>query len=311
MAEVLNISIPFFALIFMGFGARAIGFIDEPGARTMSKFAFFVTLPPFMFLKVSASEPTAILNWGFVWRFESSTIVMFLLAAAIGRWLFTLKRRECGIFGLNVAYPNYGYMGIPLAILAFGDAAALPMALILFADTIVLLTLTSFFVANNDGTIHNAGLKIMRTMITNPLVLAVVAGLLFSATGLPMPSIPAQFGTLLAGAAAPVALFALGATLYGQPLRAAAGEISLIAGLKLIVHPLLISLLFVGIPGQDPLWVKVAILSACLPVAANVFMLANYYGAYIGRSASAILASTVLASATVPLFLYWLFYGLG
>ena len=68
---------------------------------------------------------------------------------------------------------------------AFGDAAALPMALILFADTIVLLTLTSFFVANNDGTIHNAGLKIMRTMITNPLVLAVVAGLLFSVTGLP------------------------------------------------------------------------------------------------------------------------------
>jgi len=311
MAEVLNISIPFFALIFLGFGARAIGFIDESGARPMSKFAFFVTLPPFMFLKVSASEPAAILNWGFVWRFETSTIVMFLLAAAIGRWLFTLKRRECGIFGLNVAYPNYGYMGIPLAILAFGDAAALPMALILFADTIVLLTLTSFFVANNDGTIHNAGLKIMRTMITNPLVLAVVAGLLFSATGLPMPSIPAQFGTLLAGAAAPVALFALGATLYGQPLRAAAGEISLIAGLKLIVHPLLISLLFVGIPGQDPLWVKVAILSACLPVAANVFMLANYYGAYIGRSASAILASTVLASATVPLFLYWLFYGLG
>ena len=311
MAEVLNISIPFFALIFLGFGARAIGFIDESGARTMSKFAFFVALPPFMFLKVSASEPAAILNWGFVWRFESSTIVMFLLAAAIGRWLFRLERRECGIFGLNVAYPNYGYMGIPLAILAFGDAAALPMALILFADTIVLLTLTSFFVANNDGTIHNAGLKIMRTMITNPLVLAVVAGLLFSATGLPMPSIPAQFGTLLAGAAAPVALFALGATLYGQPLRAAAGEISIIAGLKLIMHPLLISLLFVGIPGQDPLWVKVAILSACLPVAANVFMLANYYGAYIGRSASAILASTVLASATVPLFLYWLFYGLG
>ena len=166
---------------------------------------------------------------------------MFLLAAAIGRWLFKLERRECGIFGLNVAYPNYGYMGIPLAILSFGDAAALPMALILFADTIVLLTLTSFFVANNDGTIHNAGLKIMRTMITNPLVLAVVAGLLFSVTGLPMPSIPAQFGTLLAGAAAPVALFALGATLYGQPLRAAASEISIISSMKLIVHPVLIA----------------------------------------------------------------------
>jgi predicted permease len=79
----------------------------------------------------------------------------------------------------------------------------------------------------------------------------------------------------------------------------------------LIVHPLLVALFFLGIPGQDPLWIKVAILSSCLPVAANVFMLANHYGAYTGRTASAILVSTVFASTTVPVFLYWLFYGQG
>ena len=143
MLDVLNISIPFFALIFLGFGAHAIGFIDVAGARTMSKFAFYVTLPPFMFLKITASDPAAILNWGFIWRYESSTILIYLTAALIAQILFRLGRLESGIFGLNVAYPNYGYMGIPLAILAFGDEAALPMALILFADTIVLLTLTA------------------------------------------------------------------------------------------------------------------------------------------------------------------------
>jgi malonate transporter len=311
MSEVLNISIPFFALIFLGFGARAIKFIDESGARTMSKFAFFVTLPPFMFLRVSASEPSAILNWGFVWRYEASTVIIYLSAALLARWLFRLHRLESGIFGLNVAYPNYGYMGIPLAILAFGDEAALPMALILFADTIVLLALTSVFVAGNDGGASRAMVRIMRTMISNPLVLSVLAGLLFSASGLSMPKIPAQFGTMLAGAAAPVALFALGATLFGQPLRAAAAEISVISCLKLVVHPLLVALFFIGVPGQDPLWIKVAILSACLPVAANVFMLANHYGAYTGRTASAILASTILASLSVPTFLFWLFYGQG
>ena len=124
-----------------------------------------------------------------------------------------------------------------------------------------------------------------------------------------MPKIPQQFGTLLAGAAAPVALFALGATLFGQPVRAAAAEVSTISLLKLILHPLLVALFFLGLPGQEPIWVKVAILSSCLPVAANAFMLANYYGAYTGRTASAILMSTALASATVPIVLYWLFYG--
>jgi malonate transporter len=307
MLDVLNISIPFFALILLGFGSHAIGFIDAAGARIMSKFAFYVALPPFMFLKITASEPTAILNWGFVWRYESSTIIIYLTAALIAHLLFRLGRMESGIFGLNVAYPNYGYMGIPLAILAFGDGAALPMALILFADTIVLLALTACFVAGNDGGPVGAIKRITFTMIANPLVIAVLAGLLFSASGLILPKIPQQFGTLLAGAAAPVALFALGATLFGQPVRAAAAEVSAISSLKLILHPLLVALFFVGLPGQDPLWVKVAILSSCLPVAANVFMLANHYGVYTGRTASAILASTALASATVPIFLYWLF----
>ena len=309
MLDVLNISIPFFALIFLGFGAHAVGFIDVAGARTMSKFAFYVTLPPFMFLKIAASDPAAILNWGFIWRYESSTILIYLTAALIAQLLFRLGRLESGIFGLNVAYPNYGYMGIPLAILAFGDEAALPMALILFADTIVLLTLTACFVSGNEGGPVAAIKRISFTMITNPLVIAVLAGLLFSASGLILPKIPQQFGTLLAGAAAPVALFALGATLFGQPVRAAAPEVSAISLLKLILHPLLVALFFLGLPGQEPLWVKVAILSSCLPVAANVFMLANHYGAYTGRTASAILMSTALASATVPMILYWLFYG--
>mgnify|MGYP001441509500 FL=1 len=309
MLDVLNISIPFFALIFLGFGAHAIGFIDVAGARTMSKFAFYVTLPPFMFLKITASDPAAILNWGFIWRYESSTILIYLTAALIARLLFRLGRLESGIFGLNVAYPNYGYMGIPLAILAFGDEAALPMALILFADTIVLLTLTACFVSGNGGGPVAAVKRISFTMIANPLVIAVLAGLLFSASGLILPKIPQQFGTLLAGAAAPVALFALGATLFGQPVRAAAAEVSTISLLKLILHPLLVALFFLGLPGQEPIWVKVAILSSCLPVAANVFMLANHYGAYTGRTASAILMSTALASATVPIILYWLFYG--
>ena len=309
MLDVLNISIPFFALIFLGFGAHAIGFIDVAGARTMSKFAFYVTLPPFMFLKITASDPAAILNWGFIWRYESSTILIYLTAALIAQLLFRLGRLESGIFGLNVAYPNYGYMGIPLAILAFGDEAALPMALILFADTIVLLTLTACFVSGNGGGPVAAIKRISFTMIANPLVIAVLAGLLFSASGLILPKIPQQFGNLLAGAAAPVALFALGATLFGQSVRAAAVEVSTISLLKLILHPLLVALFFLGLPGQEPLWVKVAILSSCLPVAANVFMLANHYGAYTGRTASAILMSTALASATVPIILYWLFYG--
>ena len=307
MSAVLAISVPFFALILCGFLTRHVGLFTQSEARTLSKFAFYVALPPMLFVKVAAGDATTILNWGFVWRYETATIVIFLGGAWLARRLFTVPRLASGIYGLNVAYPNYGYMGVPLAILAFGDAAALPMALILFADTIVLLALTAYFVADSQKGLFASIGDIVTTMAKNPLLISVVAGLLFSASGLQMPELPDRFLNLLAGAAAPIALVALGTTLYGQPLRGAVGELSSITLLKLVLHPVLVAVMFLAIPGQDILWVKVAILSACLPVAANVFMLADHYGAYAGRSASAILASTIGASVTVPIILYFLF----
>ena len=108
-----------------------------------------------------------------------------------------------------------------------------------------------------------------------------------------------------AGAATPVALFALGVTVFGQSLQSSVGELLGISLFRLILHPLLVALLFLGLPGVDPLWIKIAIMSACLPVAANVFVVADNYGAYGVQSASATLVTTIAASLTVPLYLYW------
>lgn len=307
MSAVLAISVPFFALILGGYLTRHIGLFRAEDARTLSKFAFYVALPPMLFAKVAAGDASALLNWGFVWRYELATLVMFLGSAFFARLAFSLPRLSSGIYGLNVAYPNYGYMGVPLAILAFGDAAALPIALLLFADHIMLLALTAYFVADDNSDLWSSVKQIFLTMAKNPLLVSVVAGLAFSVSGLSMPTLPDRILNLLADAATPVALFALGTTLYGQPLRGAFNELSSITVLKLIIHPVLVAILFLAIPGQDPIWIKVAILSACLPIAVNAFMLADNYGAYAGRSASAILASTIIASVTVPVTLYWLF----
>ena len=112
---------------------------------------------------------------------------------------------------------------------------------------------------------------------------------------------------MLAASAAPVALFALGATVFGQPLTRAIPEIASISLARLMLHPALVAALFLLIPGQDLIWIQTAILAASLPVAANVFVLSSHYGGYAGRTSSAILASTILASLTVPLVLYLLF----
>ena len=307
MSLVLALTVPFFALIFLGMFTRVIGFLGADDARTLSKFAFFVALPPMMFTKVAAGDAMEILNWGFIWRYELATIIVFLTGALIGRSMFGLSRLESGVFGMNAGYPNYGYLGVPLVILAFGDAAALPIALLLFADSVVLLAVLACFVAATGGGLFQTFGRAIITMAKNPLVISVVAGLMFSASGLEMPPMVDRVLNLLGNAAPPVALFALGATVYGQPIKGAFAEMGTISLMRLLVHPALVAVLFLMVPGQDPLWIKVAILSACLPVAANVFILSDHYGGYSGRSASAILVTTILASLTVPVVMYYLF----
>ena len=307
MSNVLALSIPLFVLIFLGMFARATGFIGGDGALNLSKFAFFVALPPMMFMNVAAGNPEDILNWGFVWRYELATITLFIVTALLARSAFSLTRLESGIFGLNAAYPNYGYMGVPLAIMAFGDAAAMPLALMLFADTVILLMLTAAFVVGGAGGLVTAMRRTMLTLVKNPLLISVVAGLAFAASGLALSGPIDTIITMLAGAAAPVALFALGATVYGQPLAKAVPEIASISAVRLFLHPAMVAGLFLLLPGQDIIWVQTAILAASLPVAANVFVLASHYGGYAGRTASAILASTILASISVPVVLFFLF----
>ena len=130
MSAVLSLTIPFFALIFLGMISRRVGFVGPDDARTLSRFAFFVAMPVMVFVKIGAGNAMEILNWGFVWRYELATALVFVCTAFLARPAFGLTRLESGIFGLNAAYPNYGYIGVPLAIMAFGDAAALPLALI-------------------------------------------------------------------------------------------------------------------------------------------------------------------------------------
>ena len=140
MSAVLNLTIPFFALIFLGMVCRGIGFVDQRDARMMAKYAFFIAMPRMVFVKIGAGSALDFLNWGFIWRYEPATALVFVLSALVARSLFSLSRLESGIFGLNAAYPNYGYIGVPLAILALGDRAALLSACLPVAANVFVLS---------------------------------------------------------------------------------------------------------------------------------------------------------------------------
>ena len=305
MGDILSLTIPFFGIILLGAFSRSSGFFDEQAGRILARFAFFVVLPAFMFVSITSAPVSEIANPHFILRYEAVTIIIFALGVVFATRIFGLSGRSSGIFAINATYPNYGYIGVPLAILAFGQGAVVPMSLILVCDSIMLLLLTAIFTRDKGSAdLSSALMQMLQSMSRNPLLLSVLAGFIFSASGVTLPDMPIFFLDMLAGAAAPTALFALGITLIGQPIRSARAELGTISVLKLVIHPLLMGVVMLTMPGLDVLWIQTAILFACLPVAANVFALSEFYQAYSGRTATSIMLTTLIASLTVPATLY-------
>ena len=305
MGDILSLTIPFFSIILLGAFSRSSGFFDEQAGRILARFAFFVVLPAFMFVSITSAPVSEIANPHFILRYEAVTIIIFALGIVFATRILGLSGRSSGIFALNATYPNYGYIGVPLAILAFGQGAVVPMSLILVCDSIMLLLLTAIFTRDKGSAdLSSALMQMLQSMARNPLLLSVLAGFIFSASGVTLPDMPIFFLDMLAGAAAPTALFALGITLIGQPIRSARAELGTISVLKLVIHPLLMGVVMLTMPGLDVLWIQTAILFACLPVAANVFALSEFYQAYSGRTATSIMLTTLIASLTVPATLY-------
>ena len=309
MYNVLSITIPFFAIIFLGTTLSYRKIFDDTNAKILTKFALYVTLPPFVFINIlKASSNVNLFNWNFILRFEIVTISILFLSFLISKSFFGNDKKKSSMFALNSAYPNYGYMGIPLCILAFGEMASIPISLILLVDTLILLSFTSFFTNDkNNFNFFKRTFIFLFEIIKNPILFSVFLGFIFISSNIKLHSILYNFIEILSFAATPTALFAIGINLYGKFENKSYNDLLAITAFKLFIHPLLIFLIFYIFPSDTPiLWIKVAILCASLPVASNVFAMSIYYNSFSKTTSSSIFATTIISTLTVPFVLYLL-----
>ena len=306
MADVLNLTIPMFSLIGIGYLLKRIQFMSEHDGTVLSKFAFYILLPPLMFTSILSGDASKSLNINFIFSYEIITISIFVLTYLLGL-LIQLKTMEKAIFGLNAAYPNYGYIGVPLCILAFGAEAAIPLALILLADTFVLLTTLIFYklTETRKTSLRELSKEIIQRFIYNPLMMSVFVAFIFSTLDIKIVTAVDRTLSLVAASATAVALIALGVSLNVTSIKNQKSVLFFITVIKLIVHPVLIFIVFQFQTGIDTMWVKTAIVCASLPVAANVFVLANYYKNFEKESAAAITITTIVSSITVTVVLLY------
>lgn len=306
MHPVLNTALPFFALIFCGYGAGRLKLLDETAAAGVNTFVFYFALPAFLFGLMSSSPIGEVVNGPFIGAYVAASLAVFTLAALVGRRLFHLGRAEAAVQGLAAVLANTGYMGIPLVSAVFGTEAAVPIVVGLTLDGILLIPIAIIVIESSKGKAESLPAAVLSTfsaLARNPLILSIFAGLAVSATGLDTPEPLANFLDLLGGTAGPCALFALGATLAGRKVAGGTAEVSYMTFMKLAVHPAALLLTTAVLFDVQPLWTTAALLGAALPVAANVFIVARQYDVYVVRTSSAILVSTAISMISVSTLL--------
>ena len=305
MLAVFLQTLPFFLIVGLGYGAGRTGFFTEQATGWLTKFVFYFALSAMLF-RFSANLSFAdVLDWRFLSAYVWATGFVFGLAMLIA-FLRRQPVAEAAIEAQCAAIGNTGFLGVPMLTLLLGSAAVGPVMLVLAADFVVFGTLVVILVTGSrDG---RMSLGVLRTvglgLVKNPMLVSIFLGFTWSALRLPIPDPMNQFLSILGGAATPGALFAIGASLASK-----SAEHPLIAGYlslcKLVLHPALVALAALVLFPVDPYSAAVMISAASLPVAGNVYILAQHYGVAPHRVSATILFSTAGAVLTVSLVIGW------
>ncbi len=307
MTVLLNIVLPFFAIMGIGYLCRSKGLFNEAAIGGLNSFVYWIAMPAMLFRAMTTIDPVTLLNIDFVFAYGFATALVMLLGWLSCIFLFKTRRDEAAMNGMNVAYGNAGFLGIPLAFTAFGSAAAAPIVLTVITSALVAgisVTLIELL-RNKDAQLGKLIQQSLWVVAKNPLIFAPVLGVAFAATDADMPVSVARLIGMLGDAASPCALFALGMFLVGKPITDALVEVSVACVLKLLLLPLLCWLVIVSVTDMPPLWQGVAMVMAATPTGVGSFVVAKQYSLYEKRTSSTILLSTV---ASIPVLFLLLHY---
>ena len=303
MLHIFLNTLPFFALIALGYGAAKTAIFSKDATVHLTKFVFYFALSAMLFKFSSNLSLREILEWDFMAAYLIGSMALYVMTALIARLRGTsfdisVIEAQCSVIG------NMGWMGLAMIPILLGEQSISYVIMVLIIDLIVFGPLiVILLVAHREGQIS---LKVFQTiglgLMKNPLVLSISTGLLWAAFEIPVPELLNRFMTILGGASTPGALFAIGASMA----FAAKGQIAIplyLSANKLIIHPLLVGIASLLVFQIDPFASAVMIACAAMPVAGNVYMIATHYDLPGERISIAILISTTVSIVTISLII--------
>ncbi len=307
MLTTLAAILPIFALVALGFAGRRFGTFGPHTHIELSRFVVKLALPALLFGIMAEAKPAEIWQPGFIIAFAGSAILTFIV-------ILVLRRRAGGsadavVDALAGSYSNTAFIGIPLCLALLGPSSLIHTSIasiiticILFATAI----LTIEIMLRPDMGFGAAFVGALLAAARNPMVFAPAAGALFSFGGIALPDPIRHFVDLLAAAASPCALVALGLFIGEKRPPVPIGVTAQIVVFKLLFQPVVAWMIAYPLLGLPALSAKAAVLIAALPTGTGPFMLAELYRREADVTARVILLSTLISIGTLTIVMAWL-----
>lgn len=241
MIQVLEDTIlPIFCIIFIGYFLNVKGIIGPIFVKTANRIVYYVAIPAMLFSEISQTSFRENFHTGAVLCILGALVLQFILARG-ALWILDISKHRQGTFLQSCFHGNIGYIAYAMAYYALGERA-FALTAILSAFLIIAQNLLAVWVylSRKEGTGQEHPKQVLlKTVGQNPVILGVLAGIVYSVSGLPTLSTLQKALEILSGMALPTALLLIGASLAFDSLPKMLTEILTIGMLKLICLPLL------------------------------------------------------------------------
>ncbi len=301
MTDLIAIVMPVFGLVAIGYLGALVGIADERMGEGLSDFLFVFATPVLLFKLIIASSAMDSIPIGYWVSYYAGMAVIWAASMLMASRVFHLGHGEAVISGLGAGQSNTVLIGIPIIIKAYGDAAALPIALLLAVNLPITMTTASVLLERNSTGM--SWTKLATKLVTHPILIGIGAGILCRIFDLRPDGAVKTIVDLLSNMAIPGSLLALGMAMRRYGLRDGLGPALTNSALRLLIHPAIAYVLAFHIFKLPPVWAGSVVLFASMPAGINVYLFAARYGEGQSVAASTILLSTALAVVSTALWL--------
>jgi len=303
MIQIIQIVLPVFIVLFLGWFIRQIKLIDGDFIKTANRLIFNVCLPILLFHKISAADLRTVFSISHLGIMTFSILVMFFLGFTASA-LLKLKD-SAGTFSMNTFRANYAYMGLPVSTYAYGEKG-LVIASVLMAFVVPIVNFMSVVSLNISMKEGRSFKPFLKNTLLNPLAIACLLGIGASWFSLSFPVFIDRSMEIISGVTLPLALFCVGGSMSRKQMQGDFFPSAVSSALKLLVMPFCAYILIKMFNIEMSVTSKTLVIMLSAPTATVNYVLAAQMQGDAPLAGSTIVLSTLLSIFTFSMWLFLL-----